>query len=78
MTYNEIIIEIQRLDPAEQLSIAETVLHLLREKVPQFALPAPLVTNEQLAQAAEAARIHYLTDSELTVFTALDSEDFYA
>lgn len=33
--------------------------------------------RQRLAEAAQAALPYYLSDPELTIFTALDSEDFY-
>ena len=75
MTQNEILLEIRRLSPIEQLTLAETVLHWAREN-----LQAPLssVEDEQaMAVAAQALREDYLNDKELTAFTVLDGEDFY-
>lgn len=75
MTQREILTEIRRLTPAEQLAIAETVLHLVREELPSYTSTSD--DELRLAQAAEALREEYLTNKELTVFTVLDGEDFH-
>ena len=60
--------EITKLSPSEKLSLSEW---LLRE-VQQTSHTEPT-----LADAAERMLADYRAGGELTVFTALDSEDFY-
>ena len=56
----------------------EAVLHLMREELQQREQqPAPDERTEQLAAAAQALLPDYTTETELTSFTVLDSEDFY-
>jgi hypothetical protein len=72
----EIINAIKDLPAAARLAVAEATLQSLREE-----LPPPLSTLEEkrgrLAEAARIALPYYLSDPELTIFTALDGEDFY-
>ncbi len=76
MTQHEILTEIQRLTPAQQLALAEAVLRQVREELqPAFTLEGE---DQRLILAAEAARADYLTDKELIAFTVLDGEDFHA
>jgi hypothetical protein len=71
--------EIRRLTPAERLTLAETVLRLIREDLRRMAPPLTRVERRQrLALAAEALRLDYATGGELTAFTALDGENFHA
>ena len=56
----------------------EAALHLMREELQQREQQsATSKGTEQLAAAAQALLPDYTTDTELTSFTALDSEDFY-
>ena len=78
MTPQELLNELSKLTLAERLVIIEAALRLLREDLQQ--LP-PSVTQSgerhRLAAAAEALLADYRADSELTSFTALDSDDFH-
>jgi hypothetical protein len=66
------------LEITERLVIMETALHLVREDIEQMEQPLARVERKrQLAAAAEALLPYYVSDTELTVFTALDSEDFH-
>jgi hypothetical protein len=82
MTQAEILQELNKLTPAERLTIIEAALHLLREDLQQEEQDErPLAQEErkqQLATAAEALLQDYVEDEELTAFTALDHEDFHA
>ncbi|MFQ6072107.1 MAG: hypothetical protein ACE5KT_05320 [Methanosarcinales archaeon] len=78
MTKVEIIEELKRLTTTERLVIIEAALHLLF-RLQQMGQPLARRERErQLARAAEALLPDYAKGGELTVFTALDSEDFYA
>jgi hypothetical protein len=57
----------------------EAVLHLTRAELQQRLqqLSATDERTAQLAAAAQALLLDYTTDTELTSFTALDSEDFH-
>jgi hypothetical protein len=78
MTYAELLEALKKLTLAERLALMEAVLHLMREELQQGAQPpAAQERSERLAAAAKALLPDYTADSELTSFTALDSEDFY-
>ncbi len=78
MTYTEILEGLKQLTPTERLTLMEAVLQLMREELQQHAQPTAAGDRaQQLAAAAQALLLDYTTDSELTSFTALDSEDFY-
>lgn len=79
MTRVEILEELKKLTVIERLSIIEAALYLIREDLQQVEQPiARTERKQQLATAAEALRPDYAAGGELTIFTALDSEDFYA
>ena len=79
MTYTEMLETLKKLTLTERLALMEAVLHLMREELQQRPqqLPAPDERTARLAAAAQALLPDYTTDTELTSFTALDSEDFY-
>ena len=75
-----ILEELRKLPPAERLVIIEAALQQIREElqeITQSQLPAR-DSKAQLSTAAEALFADYATDSELTSFKALDSEDLHA
>jgi len=79
MTQAEILQQLRLLPPLERLALVEAVLRLTRDDLRQ-AEP-PLTQSEkkkQLAAAAQALLRDYAPSGELTVFTALDGEDFHA
>jgi hypothetical protein len=79
MTRAEILEEIKKLTPAERLTIIEAALQLVRADLQQVERPATQTERQrQMAVAAEALLADYTTDSELTSFTTLDSEDIHA
>ncbi len=58
----------------------EAAAQLLREDYEHGTVASPPSWEERCRQMAEAAQIalpHYQHDHELTIFTALDGEDFY-
>lgn len=79
MTQVEILKELKKLTIPERLTIVEAAVRLIREDLQQVG--QPLIQAErkrQLAAAAEALLADYTGGGELSIFTALDSEDFYA
>ena len=75
----EILEELKKSTIPERLTIIEAALHLIREDLQQVGQPLTRTERRrQLAEAAEALLQDYAAGGELTVFTALDSEDFYA
>lgn len=79
MTQTEILTEIKNLTITERLVIVETALRLIREELQRAGLPSVSAERKrQLAAAAEALLPDYTAGGELTAFTALDGEDFYA
>ena len=79
MTYTEILEALKKLTLTERLALMEAVLHLTRTELQQRPqqLPATDERTAQLAAAAQALLLDYTTDTELTSFTTLDSEDFH-
>ena len=74
----EILEELKKLTTTERLTIIEAALHLIREDLQQVEQPlARTERRQQLAAAAEALLPDYAAGGELTIFTALDSEDFH-
>lgn len=79
MTQTDILEELKKLTPAEQLTIIEAALHLLREDFQQGEQSLTQTKKrQQLALAAKALLSDYTEDRELTIFTTLDNEDFHA
>jgi hypothetical protein len=80
MTQVQILEEIGRLSIPDRLAIIEDALHLIRQDLPPAARQSRKQTDRkrQLATAAKALLTDYVADGELTVFTALDGEDFHA
>ena len=78
-TQIKILEELKKLTTIERLTIIEIALDLIREDLRQGE-QAPVWTEKkrQLAKAAEALLPDYTVGDELTAFTALDGEDFYA
>ena len=78
MSHMNILEELRKFAPAERLTIMEAALKQIRADLQQ---PGPqLRANKKraLAMAADALYADYVTDKDLTVFTALDAEDFHA
>ncbi|GFP21263.1 hypothetical protein HKBW3S43_01122 [Candidatus Hakubella thermalkaliphila] len=78
MTQVEILEELKKLTIPERLTVVEGVLHLIREDLEHGQLLSWTERKRQLATAAEALLPDYTAGGEMTIFTALDSEDFYA
>jgi len=79
MTQVHILEEVKKLTLSERLIIVEVVLRLIREDLQQVSQPLTRTERQcQLATAAETLLPDYAAGGELTIFTGLDSEDFYA
>jgi len=79
MTQTEILEELKKLTITERLTIIEAALLLIREDLQQAEQSLVRTgRKQQLAAAAKALLPDYAAGGELTVFTALDSEDFCA
>lgn len=76
LTEIDILNELKKLPIEERLSVVESILHLIREDLRQNKNPSIYSENE-LYIAAQKIQPYYEKDSELTTFTALDSEYFY-
>jgi hypothetical protein len=68
MTNRQIVEEISRLPLSEKMSIVESILEDIN-KASQ--------NGESLAEGAKVLLADYENDSDLTVFTSLDSDNFY-
>ncbi|GFP38283.1 hypothetical protein HKBW3S44_01963, partial [Candidatus Hakubella thermalkaliphila] len=77
-TQVEILEELKKLTIPERLTIVEVVLRLIREDLEHGQPLSWTERKRQLATAAEALLPDYAEGGEMTIFTALDSEDFYA
>ncbi len=79
MSEREIIDQLKKLAPAERLAIVETTLRSIREELALVQEPVKEAEKERkLAAAAEALLPDYGPGGDLTIFTALDTEDFHA
>jgi hypothetical protein len=79
MTHAEILEQIKKLSLKERLEVIDAAIHLLRDELTRGVHPlTPQDRKRLLSQAADALLQDYETDSELTIFGALDSEDFHA
>ena len=79
MRQAEILEGLKRFTIPERLTIVEAILRLIRDDLQQAGQPLTRTERKrQLATAAEALLPGYAAGGELTIFTALDREDFYA
>lgn len=79
MTHKEILEELKKLPTTERITIIEAALHIIHEDLQQIEKPLTKTEKKrQLAAAAEALLPDYSAGDELTVFTAIDHEDFHA
>ena len=67
MRTTEIIKEIERLPVQKRIFVIERAIHSIRQKE----------DNNQMKQAADLLLTDYKSDTNLTIFTNLDYEDFY-
>jgi hypothetical protein len=77
MTQMEILTEFKKLDLLERLQVIQSALRLLGEDL-QTQQPVRAEKKNQLAHAAQALLPDYAAGKELTIFTDLDREEFYA
>jgi hypothetical protein len=78
MTRAEILEELKGLSLADRLAIIDAAVQLIRHDLGQESLlSSQAELDAQLAAAAAALYKDYLPGGELTVFTALDAEDFH-
>ena len=75
MTNREIIKELEQLSNAERLTVIEAATRMIQDDIRHVPSHRLDVREQVLAAAAELAS-DYLSDAELTSFTALDTEDF--
>jgi hypothetical protein len=76
MTQTEILEALRKLTATERLTVLEAALQHIREDLQQIEQPLTQIDKKrQLAAAAEALLPDYAAGGELTIFTALDSED---
>ena len=74
-----ILEELESLTTVERLSVVEAALRLIREDLQQVEQPVARTEKKRhLAAAAEVLLPDYAAGGELTIFTTLDGEDFYA
>jgi len=76
MTQKQILEELKHLSNEERISILKSTLSMIREDL-QRKKEIKQDREKILTEAAKALLKDYSNDKELTVFTALDGEDFY-
>lgn len=75
----EILAKFKELSIPDRLTLVESVLYLIREDLQHAGQPLSRAERKRrLAAAAEALLPEYLAGGELTAFSVLDGEDFYA
>jgi len=67
METEALIKEIQQLPVSQRMYLAERIIHSIREQS----------ERTQLEEATELLLEDYKSDSELTIFTSIDLDDFY-
>ena len=67
MRTTELIKEIQNLPLQKRIYVIEKTIHLIRQQE----------DSAQMRNAADALFSDYKSDKELTIFTAIDFENFY-
>ena len=79
MTRTEILEELRKLSAKERLEVIDAVVLQLQEELRLIERPLTRSERErQLAAAAAALLPDYTEDDELTIFSALDSQDVHA
>ena len=79
MTQTEILEVLRKLTATERLTVLEAALQQIREDLTQMEKPlAQIEMKRKLETAAKALLPDYAAGGELTIFTALDSEDIDA
>ncbi len=78
MTQVEIMQGLGRLSTSELLQVIEAALRLLQRNLEAESPLIHLEKKQRLAAAAQMLLPDYTAGGELTAFTVLDSEGFYA
>lgn len=79
MTQTEILEALRKLTATERIAVIQAALQQIRDDLQETEQPLAQVDKKQrLAVAAETLLPDYKAGGELTVFTALDSEDIDA
>ena len=79
MNQTTILEELKQLSLQQQFEVLASAVEILQKNVEQVDQHKSIGNQKQrLAEAAQAPLSDYLTDGELTAFTVLDGEDFYA
>jgi hypothetical protein len=77
MTQTQILEALRQLTTTERLIVLEAALQQIREDLQRLEQPLTQIEKKRrLAAAAEELLPDYAAGGELTIFTALDSEDF--
>ena len=76
MNQVDFITELKKLPLSERLQIIEILLVEIRQELDLSPPPSLMERKRQMMAAAAAVKEEYLTNADLTVFTALDAEDF--
>jgi hypothetical protein len=76
MNQVDFITELKKLPLSERLQIIETLLVEIRQELRLFTPSSLVARKRQMMATAVALKEEYLTNAGLTVFTALDAEDF--
>ncbi|GEM_PF-1079180 len=77
-TRTDILEELNKLPPSEQLDVVESALHRVREQLQSGKPTGAVERRQRLSIAADALKTEYETDRELTAFATLDADEFIA
>jgi nicotinamide mononucleotide adenylyltransferase len=79
MTQTEILEALRKLTAMERIAVIQAALQQIRDDLQHREQPlAQVIKKQRLAMAAETLLPDYEACGELTIFTALDSEDIDA
>jgi len=76
MNQVDFITELKKRPLSERLQIIEIPLVEIRQELDLSPPPSLMERKRQMMAVAAAVEEEYLTNADLTVFTALDAEDF--
>lgn len=77
MNQVDFITELRKLPLVERVQIIETLVQEIKAELQLTPAPSLAERRRQMMAAASALRQDYLTNADLTAFTALDAEDFH-
>lgn len=79
MSEIEILSEFRQLPFGKQIEVLAAAAQIIQERFRQ-ASPRPnrQLSEGQMSYAAQALLDDYTTDRELTIFTSIDQDEFYA